>query len=67
MLQGPAIQILHGDKGLPFVFVNVVDGADVGVIERGCCPGLALEALEPGGVDRVGEASGLPREREAFP
>jgi hypothetical protein len=32
-------------NGCPLVLVDVVDGADVGVIEGGGGPGLALEAL----------------------
>ena len=33
-------------KAWPFVFADVVDGADVGMIERGGGLGFALEALE---------------------
>jgi hypothetical protein len=35
---------------------DVVNGADVGMIQRGCCPGLSLEALTPLRV--VGEVIG---------
>ena len=34
VLEGAAFQVLHGDKGLRVLFANVVNGADVGMIER---------------------------------
>ena len=46
MLERHAIQKLHGDECPPCVFANVMNSADVGVIERGSCFGLALEAFE---------------------
>jgi len=47
---------LHGDESAAFVFTDVVDGADVGMVERGCGAGFALEALE--GLAVVGERLG---------
>ena len=46
VLQGQAIQILHGDEGLAILFADVVNGADVGMVERGSRLGLAAKALE---------------------
>ena len=43
MLQGRAIQILHGDEGLPTLLADVIDGANIGVVESRCGLGLALE------------------------
>jgi len=46
MLQRHAVQVLHGDKALAFVLAHFVDGADVGVIQRGGRAGFAAETLE---------------------
>ncbi len=46
MLERLAIQKLHGDEVLPLVLINLINRADVGMIERGGGSGLALEALE---------------------
>jgi hypothetical protein len=46
MLQRLAFQQLHADEGPPLVRVDVVDRADVGVVEGRGRAGLALEALE---------------------
>ena len=56
MLQGHAIQELHGDEGLAFVLANVMDGADVGMVQRrrGLC--FALETRQ--GLRIVGEFLG---------
>src|SRR5271166_2083042 len=43
--QGCAIQILHHDEGAAVLVSNFVDGADVGVVQGGCCPGLAAETF----------------------
>ena len=43
--RGP-VHELHGDEGMAGVFADFVDGADVGVIERGGRAGLTAEALE---------------------
>ena len=41
-----AVEKFHGDEGAAFGFADVVDGADVGVIEGGGGLGFALEAGE---------------------
>ena len=41
-----AVEKFHGDEGAAFGFADVVDGADVGVIEGGSGLGFALEASE---------------------
>ena len=46
VLQRFAFHQLHDDEGLPVRLVDVVDRADVRVLERGSGPRLALEALE---------------------
>ena len=46
MLQGQAVQILHGDEGLAIFLADVVNGADVGMVQRGSGLGLAAETLQ---------------------
>jgi hypothetical protein len=46
VLQGCTVQKFHGDEGAPFVVADVVDGADVGMIERRGGTGLAAKALQ---------------------
>ncbi len=46
VLEGDAVEVLHGDEGLVAMPADFVDGADVGVIEGGGGAGLAAEALE---------------------
>ena len=46
VLQGHAFEKLHGDEGLAVVFADLVDGADVGMVQRRGGAGFALEALE---------------------
>jgi hypothetical protein len=57
MLKGGAVEILHGDEGLAVLFADVVDGADVGVVQGGGRLGFAFEAGEGLGIlgDVVGE------------
>ncbi len=46
VLQGDAFEVLHDDEGLSGGFIDFVDGADVGMIQRRGGAGFALEALE---------------------
>ena len=46
VLERLAFEALHGDEGVAVFLADVVDGADVGVIERGGGLGFALEAGE---------------------
>src|SRR6267154_2641622 len=46
MLQSLTVEILHYDEALPVVFANFVDGADVGMIERGGSASFAAEAFQ---------------------
>jgi hypothetical protein len=45
-----AVQQLHDEEGLAAGFIDLVDGADAGMIEGRSDAGLAVEALEGGGV-----------------
>jgi hypothetical protein len=40
MLQGQPFQKLHGDEGFALLAADVVNGANVGVVQRGCSLGL---------------------------
>ncbi len=62
MLQSHPVQKLHGDEGLAVLLANVVDGADVGVIQSGCGLGFALEAGE--GLRVAGNFLGQKLERD---
>ena len=62
MLQRHAVQKLHGDEGLPVLLANVIDGADVGVVQSGCGLGFALEAGE--GLRVVGNSFGQELQRD---
>ncbi len=46
VFQRRAVEVLHDDEGLAVLLANVVDGADIWMVERRCGPGLAAEALE---------------------
>jgi len=46
VLEGGAVEELHGDEGAAVFFADVVDGADIGVVESGGGFGFAAEALE---------------------
>ena len=45
LLQGCAFQALHDDEQPFLVFTDVVNGADVGMIQGGCGAGFALKTL----------------------
>ena len=62
ILQGHALEILHGDKRLAILLANVVDGADVGMVQRGSGLGLALKAAERRGI--LGHFIGQKLERD---
>ena len=51
-----AFQKLHGDESAAFVFADVVDGANVGMVEGGGGASFTLETLE--GLTVVGESVG---------
>ncbi len=51
VLQRLALQKLHDDEGLAFVLTNLMNGADIGMVERGGGAGLALETLQRLAVD----------------
>ncbi len=46
VLQRLALEQLHSDKRPFFEFSNIVNGANVGVIERGCSARFAAESLD---------------------
>jgi len=46
MFQGRAVQKLHGNESLPVLLADVVNRADVGVIQCRCGLGFALKAGE---------------------
>ena len=46
MVQGRALHELHGYKGATFLLADVVDRADVGMIERGGGPSFAAKTLQ---------------------
>ena len=46
MLQRCTLQILHGDERLPVLFANVINRANVGVIQRGRRLRFTLEAAQ---------------------
>src|SRR5208282_6433596 len=52
VLERRALHVFHGDEGAPFVLANFIDGADVGMIERGSGASFAAKALERLGVAR---------------
>ena len=57
MLQRNAIQKLHGDEGLVFVLADLVNGADIGMIQGRGGTGLAAESFK-----RVRHRSQTPQE-----
>ncbi len=50
LVEGLALYHLHGQEAHPAIFLDRVQGDDVGMVEGGDGLGLALEALEPLGV-----------------
>ena len=43
VLEGQAVQKLHGNKGLAVVLVNFINRADIGMVQGGCRLSFALE------------------------
>jgi hypothetical protein len=52
VLEGAALQVLHRDEVPAFILVDIIDGADVGMIQSGGCLSLASESLERARVRR---------------
>ena len=50
VLQRAALQQLHGDEGAAFVIADIVDGANVGMVQRRSGSRLAQEAFQRGAV-----------------
>ena len=50
MFQRLAFQVLHDNEGLVAFFADVINGADVGMVQGGRCLGLSPEASEGGRV-----------------
>ena len=50
VLERLAVEKFHGDEGLAVLFADVVNGADVGMVERGGGLGFALETGEGLGI-----------------
>src|SRR5579863_2647014 len=50
VLQSLAFEALHGDEGASVFFADVVDGADVGMVESGGGLGLATKTAERLGI-----------------
>jgi hypothetical protein len=46
VFQGHAVQILHSNEGLPTLLADVIDGADVRMVQSGSSLRFALEAAE---------------------
>ena len=46
VLQGKAVEEFHHQKWTALVLADLMDGADVGMIQSGCRLGLALEPLQ---------------------
>ena len=46
VFQGLAFEKFHGDEGAPFELADIVNRADVGVIQRGSGASFAAKALD---------------------
>ncbi len=46
MLEGHAIQKFHGDEGAPAFFADIVDGANVGMVQSGSGFSFAAETFQ---------------------
>ena len=56
MFESRTFEIFHGDEGAALVFASIVNGADIGVIERGGGFGFALKTCQ--GLGIFGEFAG---------
>src|SRR5208283_283325 len=65
VLEGGAFQKFHGDVGLLAALADVVDGADVGVIQRRSGAGLAAKAFESLGIAGDGVGQEFERDKTA--
>src|SRR5580698_7921818 len=46
VFEGRAVQILHGDESFAVLLANVIDGADIGMVQGGSGLGLTLKPAE---------------------
>jgi hypothetical protein len=65
VLERVSLQELHGDEGPSFVLVDVVDRADVGMVEGRGGPGLPPEPLQRGVASEEPVGKELERDRAA--
>ena len=65
VLESLALQQLHGDEGTAFEFADVVNRADVRMVQRRCGARLAVESLDGRGIVR--RLLGEKFERDAAP
>ncbi len=65
MPQRDPVQVLHHDERAAVVLPNFVNGADVGMVEGGGCPGFASKALQCLGV--LGHVLGQKLQRHRAP
>jgi hypothetical protein len=63
MVEGAALEQFHRQEGTALVFVDLVDGADVRMVQRRGHPGFTQEALGAGAVGTVLGAQELERDR----
>src|SRR6185436_18727395 len=63
ILQRRALQILHGDERAAVLLADVVDRADVGMVERRGGPGFTLKAAQGLGITRQIAGDELERHR----
>jgi len=65
MPESLSLQKFHDDEGLSFVLADLVEGADVGMIQSGSGPRLALEPLQ--GHSIGGQSLGLELQGDVAP
>src|ERR1039458_4854974 len=46
VLESLSLQEFHGDKDLPLVFANLINRANIGMVERRCGAGFPLKSYE---------------------